>query len=313
MLFCDSRRLWSVETEELYRLLTELVGEAVYIEREGTFIRCNAAAALLFGAADASELAGRCITDFIREDEREAASEQFKMLNGTHSRLLTMVREDGEVRHVEGSAGPVVYEGEPANQVVLRDVTDRLRLQEEFRHAQKMESIGRLTGGVAHDLNNLLTPIMAYAHLGVSEVDEDHPVSGLLREVHKAARRASHLTQQLLAISRRQSVDAIAVNMNELVLDLDKLFRRVIGEDVELVTLPSREAAVVEVDPTQVEQVLMNLAVNSRDAMPDGGKLIVRIEAVQIGEDAAERLELSPGDYVAISVEDTGVGMTRES
>ena len=304
------------EADEPYELLSELVGEAVYVQRRGRFISGNSSAVQLFGAANAADLAGRGVTEFVREDYRGVSAEQFERLHemglSSSPLVIKLVRLDGEIRYVEGSAAPVVHDGETAVQVVLRDVTDRRRLQDEFRHAQKMESIGRLTGGIAHDLNNLLTPIMAYAHVGVSQVDEDHPVHTSLKEIQKAAQRASHLTHQLLSISRRQAVDPIAINMNELVLEMDRLFRRVIGEDIELVTLPSQQVPLVEMDPTQMEQVLMNLAVNARDAMPSGGRLVVRIETSEVTDNTADRRSLGPGEYVTVSVEDTGAGMTAQ-
>ncbi|NIM99007.1 MAG: PAS domain S-box protein, partial [candidate division Zixibacteria bacterium] len=159
--------------------------------------------------------------------------------------------------------------------VVAHDITERKRLEEQLLWSQKMESVGRLAGGIAHDFNNLLTTIRGYIELGLMDL---HPSNGLykdLKEVLRAANRAAELTRQLLAFSRRQETEPHVINLNDVLLDMDKMLRRLIGEDIELVTRPSEKLGSVRVDPGQMEQVLVNLAVNARDAMPKGGKLTI--------------------------------------
>ena len=191
---------------------------------------------------------------------------------------------------------------------------ERNRLEEQFRQAQKMEAVGRLAGGVAHDFNNLLTVITGYSDLLLagSDLKENHRIA--LEEIRRSAERGGALTNQLLAFSRRQPLQARIVRVNELVLQIEKLLRRLIGEDVELVTIPAASQDVVEADPGRLEQVLMNLAVNARDAMPDGGKLTIETGTVHLNETfSAKQLGVQAGHYVTISIIDTGTGMDEET
>ncbi len=191
---------------------------------------------------------------------------------------------------------------------------ERLRLEEQFRQAQKMEAVGRLAGGVAHDFNNLLTVITGYSDMllanpGLTEVERE-----ALEEIHRSAERGSALTHQLLAFSRRQPLDARAVHVNQLVLHIENLLRRLIGEDIEVVTIPAASQDSVVGDPGRLEQVIMNLAVNARDAMPDGGKLTIETASVHLDASfSAGEFGVEPGPYVAISIIDTGQGMDEET
>ena len=194
---------------------------------------------------------------------------------------------------------------------IVRDVTDRRRLEERYLQAQKMEGIGRLAGGVAHDFNNLLTVILSYAQM----MEEDSGPDGAadMRQVREAAERAAQLTRQLLTFARKQRTEVRTVNLSDLTLGMDKLLRRVLGEDVELVTLPAEGIDPVDVDPGQMEQVIMNLAVNARDAMPEGGRLEIAIRNVTPAEVKAFGLPEAPaGRCVELLVRDTGLGMTAD-
>jgi two-component system, cell cycle sensor histidine kinase and response regulator CckA len=176
-----------------------------------------------------------------------------------------------------------------------------------------MESVGRLAGGIAHDFNNLLAAIIGYADLVEEALPAGTAAHNDLAEIQKAARRAAGLTRQLLAFARRQVFAPQPLNLSELILDMDKLLRRLIGEDIELLTLAGASLWPVKADPGQIEQVLVNLVVNARDAMPDGGKLI--IETANADLDAAytrEHIGVSPGPYVLLTVSDSGVGMSEE-
>ena len=193
------------------------------------------------------------------------------------------------------------------------DVSDQRGLEEQLQQSQKLESIGRLAGGIAHDFNNLLTPIMGYATLGLTQLTPDHPAQGHLEEVKKAAERASNLTHQLLAFSRGQIIEPRVVDLNELVLNMDELLRRLIGEHIEFVTLPAPELNLVKVDPGQIEQVLLNLVINARDAMPQGGKLTVATANICLEEVyARQHPNTAPGQHVTLSVSDNGTGMSQE-
>jgi PAS domain S-box-containing protein len=198
-------------------------------------------------------------------------------------------------------------------QVVAQDISERKRLEEQLMQSQKMEAVGQLAGGIAHDFNNLLTVIKGYGQLSLLDLKESDPLWGNIQEIQKATQRASDLTRQLLAFSRRQILDLKVLNLNSLVRDLNKMLRRIIGEDIELITLLNEDLGRVKVDPGQIEQLILNLAVNARDAMPSGGKLIIETKNVEIDvEYVAAHIGLTPGRYVRLSVSDTGVGMSQE-
>ena len=190
---------------------------------------------------------------------------------------------------------------------------ERLALQDQLRQSQKMEAIGQLAGGVAHDFNNILTVIKGYSQLSLTEIKESDPLKENIEEVKKAADRAADLTRQLLAFSRRQIMEMKILDLNDLVKNLDKMLRRIIGEDIELVTLLAEDLGRVNADPGQIEQVIINLAVNARDAMPKGGKLTIETADVELDEEYARaHIAVKPGAYVMLSVSDSGMGMTKE-
>jgi two-component system, cell cycle sensor histidine kinase and response regulator CckA len=191
---------------------------------------------------------------------------------------------------------------------------ERTGLEEQFRQAQKMEAVGRLAGGVAHDFNNLLTVITGYSDLLLTGRDLKDSQRSALEEVRRAAERGGALTHQLLAFSRRQPMQVRTVALNELVMNLQKLLRRLIGEDVSLVIIPAAPFDTVEADPGRVEQVLMNLVVNARDAMPDGGRLTIETANIELTDQfSAKSLGVKPGKYVMLSLTDTGTGMDKET
>lgn len=197
--------------------------------------------------------------------------------------------------------------------VYMIDVTERRQLESELFQIQKMEGIGTLAGGVAHDFNNLLGVIMGYAGLLREKLPPQHPARRDVEEILDATDRATDLTRQLLAFSRRQIIQPRVVNLNGLILNMDKLLRRIIGEDIELVTLPTASLWSVKVDQGQMEQVLVNLAANARDAMPNGGKLTIETANVTLDDYyARHHPEVTPGDYVMLAVSDAGTGMTEE-
>ncbi len=190
------------------------------------------------------------------------------------------------------------------------DVTERKQLEEQFHQAQKMEAVGRLAGGVAHDFNNLLTAILGSADLVLDTLPTGAPERDEIAEIRKATLRAADLTRQLLAFSRQQVIAPTVLNPNAVVADMDKLLRRLLGEDVELRTTLATDLATVKADQNQLEQVLLNLAVNARDAMPGGGKLTIETQNVELDQDYVRgHLSAQPGPYVMLAVSDTGVGM----
>jgi two-component system cell cycle sensor histidine kinase/response regulator CckA len=193
---------------------------------------------------------------------------------------------------------------------VTRDITVRRKLEEQLQQSQKMEVIGRLAGGVAHDFNNLLTAILGYCELLQGSLRAEDPALQDVAEIKQAGERASHLTRQLLAFSRRQVLQPKSLNLNQVVENLGKMLMRVIGEDIELSILPGSDLGRVMADPGQIEQVILNLTVNARDAMPRGGQLIIKTANVDLDENyAAVHAQVQPGPYVLLSVSDTGCGM----
>jgi len=195
------------------------------------------------------------------------------------------------------------------------DITEHKKLEAQLIQSQKMEAIGTLAGGVAHDFNNILTTIIVNAELTLMDFGKDNPLHEVIEEIKKAGERAASLTRQLLAFSRKQVLQPVILNLNSVTTNLEKMLRRLIGEDVELETLLEPDLREVEADPGQIEQVIMNLAVNARDAMPQGGKLTIETANVDLGEDyfRDHGVRNAPGSYVILSVSDTGSGMDRET
>jgi two-component system cell cycle sensor histidine kinase/response regulator CckA len=192
------------------------------------------------------------------------------------------------------------------------DITERRQLEDQLRQSQKMEAIGRLAGGVAHDFNNLLTVISGYGHMMMRDLPADDALRGCVEEVLRASSRATSLTNQLLTFSRRQVIQPRFLDLNALVANMDRMLRRVIGEHIELETVLSPGLASVKADAGQLEQVIMNLAVNARDAMPEGGKLSIRTSNVEVRRQSRVHADVRPGSYVRLTVADTGQGMDAE-
>jgi nitrogen-specific signal transduction histidine kinase len=193
---------------------------------------------------------------------------------------------------------------------VATDITEHKALEEQLLQAQKMEAVGRLAGGVAHDFNNLLMAITGYGELMRAKVLKDDPLYGYLENILKAGERAASLTRQLLTFSRRQIIHPKMIDLNRVILDLEPMLRRLIGEDLHLEVVTDRRLGTVRADPSQVDQIVMNLVLNARDAMPTGGGLTLKTAAVEFKKERHTRFGLAPpGAYVMLVVEDTGVGM----
>ncbi len=233
-----------------------------------------------------------------------------------------VVGEDAAVAAMKARAHDYILKGKltrlvPAIERELREASHRREhklLEEQLLLSHKMETVGRLAGGVAHDFNNLLTAILGYAHAGTKNLRPDSNIYSYFDGIQQAAQRAANLTSQLLTFSRRQVIEPKVVDLNDLIIEAAKMLRSVIGEDVELVTLLSPDLRPVKVDPEKMEQVLMNLTVNARDAMPDGGKLT--IETCNTHLDADESFhhsgQISAGEYVMVTVRDDGFGMDAD-
>lgn len=195
------------------------------------------------------------------------------------------------------------------NDQLHKEISERKQAEEQFRQSQKMEAFGKLAGGVAHDFNNLLTVINGYSQLALSRIEKDDTLHAWVEEINRSGERAVGLTRQLLAFSRRQVLQPKVLDLNVSVVEMEKMLRRLIGEDIDLSVTLASDLGAVKADPGQLEQVVMNLAVNARDAMPDGGQICIETENVVVSNSDANQLEVSQGNYVAMHVIDTGLGM----
>jgi PAS domain S-box-containing protein len=210
---------------------------------------------------------------------------------------------------VKDAAGQLI-----AVEGIARDITERRNLEEQFRQAQKMEAVGQLAGGVAHDFNNLLTAIIGYSDIALKSLDQGHSLRPDIMEIKLAGERAATLTSQLLAFSRKQILQPRVLDLNEAVIGMEKMLRRLIGEDIELVSCPDPALGRVRADPGGIEQIILNLAVNARDAMPKGGKLTIETANIELDESYARtHTSVRPGAYVMLAVSDDGIGMSPET
>jgi two-component system, cell cycle sensor histidine kinase and response regulator CckA len=303
------------QSEKLFRDLFESSPDAIFVEDlQGAVLDVNPAACRLH-ATTRESLIGKKAVDLTPADKRDEVAREFqKLARGEMTRFESVsLAADGRTAPVAISASRFEYMGKPALLVHVRDMTEHKRLQEQFLHSQKMEAVGRLAGGIAHDFNNLLTAIIGYNALTLSELPGGHPLRKNADEIKHAADRAANLTRQLLAFSRKQTQQLRVLDFNAVVTEIEKLVRRLIGEHIELITLPGSELGRVRADRGQIEQVIVNLVVNARDAMPEGGKLIIRTGNVSIsGRELWQSKEIAPGDYILLSISDTGVGITDE-
>jgi two-component system, cell cycle sensor histidine kinase and response regulator CckA len=311
------------QSEERFRQLVENAPYGVMVEAGLRLIYVNPAAARIMGAESAAQLLGSSWLERVDTSERAVVRERAGMVAGGSTVMMAerkLLRLTGETLATEISATPIVYDGQPAALAFLRDVTaqkqaeeERARLEQRLRHAQKMESVGRLAGGVAHDFNNHLTVINGYCDMLLDELAGDDPLREEIAEIRAAGQRAAALTQQLLTFSRRQVVELRPINLNGVVEEHCRMVRRLIGDDIEVATELDRELGLVMADRGQMQQVLMNLAVNARDAMPSGGTLTITTANAVIGGGAgASAPDIKPGCYVVLTVIDTGSGMTPE-
>jgi PAS domain S-box-containing protein len=305
------------EAETRYRGLIDISPDAILVVKHGAIAFANAAARKLLGETEGAPLEGRRILDVVHPDTRgEAEARLGALRDGENLPLVEQrfIRLDGGTVQVEFAAAALVHDGGPATLLLVRDVTARRLLEEQFRRSQKLEAVGQLAGGVAHDFNNLLTVILGYCQLLRAEVEATHPFREELEEIHRAAESAARLTGQLLAFSRKQMSQPRLLDLNESLKGLDRMLRRLLPEDIRVSTVLAAGMAPVRVDPGHLEQVIMNLVVNARDAMPNGGHLTLETgNAILDDVYAATHDGVRPGRYAMIAVSDTGVGMEAET
>ena len=291
------------------------------IDEAGRFIQVSAAAKEMWGY-ETKELVGRMYIELVHPDDRLKTIQIATEIMSGHSTSdfeNRYLHKDGSVVHLMWSSN--WSETERTMFAVARDVSKIKQAEEaleqsreQLRQSQKLESVGRLAGGIAHDFNNMLTVINGYSDLTLRRLQDGDPLRRNVEEIKKSGERAANLTYQLLAFSRQQILQPVVLDLNEAIADTTKMLQRLIGEDVQLTTVLNTKSGKVKVDPGQFTQLVMNLAINARDAMPQGGKLTIETANVFLDADyARQHIEVIPGAYILLSVSDTGTGMSAET
>jgi len=323
-------------SEKRFKAMAELLPTGILeIDHDFRITYMNSSAFKMLGVSQVQFEEGIDVRDFLQIEEHEfpLVDEHAEDRDEYGAPLLRLGKGPAEFRlqRKDGSSIEVIADSAvmPAgeNKAVLRlgeestrilvnltDITQIKKLEFQLHQSQKMEAIGRLAGGIAHDFNNILYVILGYSELMMGNMAKNHPHYEGLREIFTASERARLLVKQLMAFGRKQVLNINWVDINQVIRDFEKLLGRVIGEDIELKIHLMQNPAVVKADITQIEQILMNLVVNARDAMPDGGTLTIQTGTVELdGSFASARSEVTPGDYIMIVVADTGTGMDKET
>jgi PAS domain S-box-containing protein len=306
-------------SELLFRSLIENALDIIaFVTSDGAVRYVSPSVERLLGY-DPTRVGDLNVFDLIHPDDLAEAKTKFRRTLETGTRFeqveLRVRRSDGSWRTLSMMGKPSPPETGARGLIInARDVTESRALEEQLRQSQKMEAVGRLAGGIAHDFNNLLTTILGYAELAVGRLKPEDPSRLELSEIDKAAQRAGDLTRQLLAFSRKQVLELRVIDLNQVVSDTEKMLRRLIGEDIDLVVSLKQRLVSVRADAGQIGQVLLNLAVNSRDAMPNGGKLTIETSVVELDESYSTfHFDVPPGRYVLLAVSDTGTGMDAKT
>jgi PAS domain S-box-containing protein len=318
------------ESEEKYRTFFENSYDAMLMLKNGLVVDCNAAAVAALGYKDAKDLLNTHPSEFSPEHQPDGKKSYAKALEmmeiayarGTHRFEWEHSARNGDAFPVEISLTAIPSDGERRLIAVWRDIADRkwaeeqrVRLETQLHQAQKMESLGRLAGGIAHDFNNILVPIIGYVELGMMNLSPENELYTDLKRVREAANKATDLTRQILAFSRKQVLEMRVLDLNTVVTDFENMMQRLIGEDIELQTFLDPTLYRIKADKGQIEQVLLNLVVNARDAMPMGGKLTIETANIYLDETYVKKYVNAqpPGHYALLAVSDTGHGMDAET
>jgi two-component system, cell cycle sensor histidine kinase and response regulator CckA len=319
-----TERYEAEQTRALLAAIVQSSNDAIVSKRlDGTITSWNRAAEQLFGYS-AAEAVGQNIAILIPPDrlseertflERITAGERVDHYETVRRRMDgSLVAVSVSIAPVLDASGKVVGASKTARDLTARQSAAEAlrRTEEQLRQAQKMEAVGRLAGGIAHDFNNVLSVILSYSETLLEDLEPNDPTMGDIDQIRKAAWRAAELTRQLLVFSRQQVVEAKVVDLNEVLAAMNKMLRRILGEDIELGFVPATPLGRIFADPSNVEQVIMNLVVNARDAMPTGGRLTIETGNVELDDDyACQHLGTKPGPHVMLAVTDTGIGMDR--
>ena len=303
--------------EQLYRTIVEHAGEAIIIVQDGAIMFCNNRAVRLSGFSK-QELQRLSWPDLVHPDDREM------MLRKCETDARGQQREDvhtlrirdkpGNIKWLELHQKRIAWNGGDAALVFGGDITERKRLESQFLQAQKMEAVGRLAGGIAHDFNNVLTVILGYTELLEIEQQQKGEAATNIHIIRDAARKASVLTQKLLAFSRKQRLEPKVIDLNRLIRDMQGIVKRLVGEKIEVELKPQNPLGAIHADANQLEQVILNLVVNAKDAMEQGGRLTIATENTRFTPESLKpRPEMKPGHYVMLSITDTGCGMDENT
>ena len=307
--------------ERLHGIIASAMDAIITVDEKQRIIVFNQAAEEIFRCT-AAEVIGQSINRFLPESLRDIHRQHIRDFGqtGVSTRsmysqgTLVAVRSNGEEFPIETAISQVTTSSEKLYTVILRDISVRKRTEEQLRHAQKMEAIGQLAGGIAHEFNNYLAIIMGYTELLERETIGHDSLRMSLSEIKDASQKVASMTRQLLAFSRKQVIEPREVDLNSAVWETHKLLRRLIPVTIDLIPKLQDDVGKVKADPAQVQQILINLVLNARDSMPDGGKIFIETEEVELDPEYASRqLDVQAGRYVMLSVADTGVGMDRET
>jgi hypothetical protein len=307
--------------ERLFDIITSAMDAIITIDEKQQIIVFNKAAEDIFRCT-AAEVIGKSIDRFVPESLREIHQQHIRSFGQTgvstrsiySPRTLAAVRSNGEEFPVEASISQVNTSSGRLYTVILRDISARKRTEEQLRQTQKMEAVGHLAGGIAHEFNNYLAIIMGYTELLERETVGNDSLRMSLAEIKSASQKVASLTRQLLAFSRKQVIELREVDLNATVWETHKLLRRLIPVSIDLIPKLQGDLGKVKADPAQVQQILINLVINARDSLPEGGQIVIETAEVELDEEYASRqLEVQPGPYVMLSVADTGIGMNKET
>ncbi len=304
-----------LESERRFREVVENAPEGIVLISGLAYRYLNPAAVRMLGANSAEEMIGRPAIEDVHPEERQIA--ELRIRNVEEDRAAPamerrMLRRDGTEFRTEVLAVPIAHDGRTAAMAFYRDITERHHLEEQLRQSQKMENMGRLAGGVAHDFNNMLTVINGYSGMLLEKPTLAPDTREAVQEIRSAGERAAALTRQLLAFSRKQGVEPKPLNLNTVVEEEAGMLRRLIGEDVAIEIRLDPRPDLVLADRAQLQQVLMNLTVNARDAMPWGGTIVIETAREELPSAPADAPDAAPGSYAVLAVSDTGTGMSPE-
>ena len=304
------------EKDEQYKRLVSSLPEIVLVHKEGKILFANQATTSILGYTP-EEMLNTSVFDYAKEEYKSLIWENIqKRMNGEElgDYEIKMRTKKGEVLDVIVRAHKIIYMGAPAHLVVLFDITERKKTEEKLRQSQKMEAIGMLAGGIAHDFNNILMAIMGFGKILSDKLSFDDPLKVYVGHILSASEKAAQLTQSLLAFSRKQPINLKPINLNKIIKDIEKLLLRLLPEDIELKIELDENEMILMADTVQIEQVLINMAANAKDAMPNGGTLTIKTEIIIIDSEFYKRHGFgNEGEYAMMLISDTGIGMDEKT